>query len=401
MLDERARGASPTQPLVVDRHALDAVWDGIFRVRRAPALVGVQRRSVYGPGAEDRAIAQAVQAQRGVDVPLPVVFGGKIIGVVQGHGFGDPRVTYRALGPEYRRYHCGFTSYDALINAITNNGARLPTTFSKTCTTAVVANNWYDLWPVGGNPSAGAYGGAAFTAVQKSDTTTGAMFCGGNVSPSTKHCLQMTLISTASTPMLWMYDRVLTYEACTFNANANQVFTNTLPAQRYISAGQSGMKIMTTAQTVGNATAANITQLRYTNQSGTTLQVMPQTPVPAIIVSAAAPTATLGARVIAPATTAATLPWGPFLPLAAGDGGAQLINDWTTSAAQGAQVCFVLARPLFSIPIATAGVGSQVDGVMQVANLERIFDGACLAFLTYHLATTALTLLGELDVAWG
>jgi hypothetical protein len=705
----------------------------------APSIVGLAKKSTTNPSAEDGAIRSAVQMCRGIDVPLPVIFGRRIIGYVEGKRAPDPRVTFRRV-PE--KQWCGFATYDQLIQALTA-GQRLPCFFTKTATTAPVANNWYDLWPVGGNPQAGAFGGAASTAVQFLDTTAGALYTGGNVSTQTKHILSMAGVSSGGTPMLMLYDRVLTYEANIFNNTVNKTMTNTLPALRYVSAGQSGMKIMCTVQTLNGATAANLTQLRYcvdnatecltkrgwmtqdqlrnddqilafdpvsektrwekplevfrdhkyddmmtllggdewsalvtddhrwpvrmrtrngtkgkivvkrtcdlgrehflmraapfadapkeatvsdafvklvawyvaegsragkycasltqsitenplyvedirntlrdlnaqpstqkrglqakgkgvgrgakarpglwvsealdkrsdvicfvlsgtgtdklfaaapgkdkvptpefitaltdtqlrlfvetmmkgdgtpeirvfyqhqkarmdaytmaavlagyapsldktwttcslvgqrgkkkdpearihiggmtrtqlhytgtiwcpvtksghwiarrrgkvfitgnTNQAGTTLQSMPTGTTVTFIPSATAPTATLGARVIAPSTSGATLPWGPFLPLAVGDSGAQLINDFTTTSANTGTFTFTLARPLFIVPIGTAGVISQLDGIYQVASLERIFDGGCMVFILYFPAATATTFSGTLDVGW-
>lgn len=361
-----------------------------------PSIIGLGRKSHNNPSAEDACIEAAVQAHRGCDFLQPVIFDRQIVGTVEGYR-NDPRVTFTRTNR--RIWAAGYATYDDLIAGLTA-GKRLGCFFTKTFTTAPIANNWYDLWTNGGAPTAGAFTGSAFTARQFDDTTTGSLFTGGNVSTATKHILSAWGLSTGGTPTLVIYDRVLAYEACTYNAAANQAMTNTLTAQRYVSAGQSGMKVVCTVQTVNGATATNLTQLRYTNQAGTTLQVMPTSPTVSFIVSGAAPTSTLGARVIAPATTAATLPWGPYLPFAAGDGGARLINDYTTSVVNTGTITFILSRPLFHVGLATAGVVSQIDGIYQIASLERIYDGACIALMAYTPAATATTLQGNIDVGW-
>lgn len=364
---------------------------------KAPGIIGLDRKSLTNPSAEDLCIQTAVEAHVGCDFPLPVVFGRKVIGYVEGRS-QDPRVTF-TRAPAYK-WWCGFSTYDQIINALTS-GQRYMAVFTKTNTTAFsVANNWYDLFVVGGQPISGTFTGAASTAVQFTDTSVGALYHAGNVSTMTKHILSMSVVSTGNTPTVIIYDRVLTYEANAFNAAANHSMTNTLAAARYVSSGQSGMKIMCTVQTVTGATAANLTQLRYTNQAGTTLQSVPTTQTMTFIPSAVAPTATLGARVICPITSGQTVPWGPYLPLAAGDSGVRLINDFTTSAANTGTFTFTLARPLFTIGIATAGVMAQMDGVYQVASLEQVFDGACLAPLVYVPATTAATITGSVDCGW-
>lgn len=361
----------------------------------APAVVGLSKKTHTNPSAEDACISAAVQAHRGCDFPLPVVFGREIVGVVEGRRF-DPRVTFTRTSRRF--WATGWQTYDQIIASLTA-GQRLMNYFTKTHTTAPVANNWQDLWTLGGMPSAGAFGGAASTAVQFSDATVGSLYTGGNVS-NVKAILSAWASASAGTPSLVIYDRVLTYEANVHNNTVNKLMTNTLTAQRYVTNGTSGMKIVCSVQTVQGATAGNLTQLRYTNQAGTTLQTMPTSPTVSFIVSAAAPTATLGARVIAPATAAATLPWGPYIPLAVGDSGARLINDFTTSSANTGTFTFILARPLFSIGTATAGVVSQLDAVYQIASLEPVLNGACVAFLAYFPAATAATIQGSLDVGW-
>ena len=362
----------------------------------APAIVGLDRKTKTNPSAESDVISRAVQAHRGCDWKQPVVFGRRIVGLVEGRR-QHPEVTFRSVKPI--PLSCVFNTYDDLIAAC-SAGRFYAGIFAKSATTNGVANNWYDLFPVGGNPSSGAYGGAAFTAVQKSDSTVGSLYMGGNVSTFTKSNTGLWCSSTANTPILVVYDRVLCYEACTYNAAVNQAMTNTLPAQRYISAGQSGLKIFLTTQTVNGATANNMTLLTYTNQAGTAGQTMPTTPTVSQIVSGAAPTATLGARIISPATTATTLPWGYTLPLAAGDSGVRLIQNYTTSAANTGTVCFVLGFPLFTLGMPTAGVISQADAVYQIPNLRQIFDGACISFLLNLVAATGTTVQGEFDAAW-
>ncbi len=360
-------------------------------------LIRTTRKSVHGPLDEDRALARGIEAGRGLDL-LPVVFGGKLIAWTKG-AQGSDVVAWRR--PRYgEKWWMGWTGHDDMVTEV-SGGKKLSNQWARTCTSAMVANNFYDLWPVAGNPGPGAYTGSAFTARPHDDTTAGSLYHGGNVSTDTKHLLLAYIRSSAVTPTLYLYDRVLTYEACTFNASANQGMTNTLPATRYIGAGEGGLKIMVTAQTVNGATANNLTQLQYTDDAGNTLQSMVTSPTVAQIVSAAAPTTTLGARVISPATAAATLPWHFQLPLATGDSGARLIANYTTSAANTGTMCFVLHRILATLPVLTAGVMQPYNFEGDLPSFERVRDGACLAFMAYAAATTAFTADGSLDVGWG
>jgi hypothetical protein len=350
-----------------------------------PALVGLEKKS--RPDQIEEAIKEAARAVMYNDSTLPVLVNGKTVAVVRGRNYPDRRVEISR-----DKMWCGFTTYDSIINAITQ-GQKFRADWIKANTTAPVAANWYDMWPVGGMPAVGTYTGTASASRSLTDADVGAMAHGGNVSTATKHLLNVALNSSGGTPTVMLYDRVLTYEAVPFNAAAANTFTNTNTAQRYASAGTSGMKIAVTAQTVLGATASNITTLTYVNQAGTASRTMPTTITQVVTVSAAAPTATLGARFVATAA-------GQFLPFQAGDSGARSITNLTTSAANTGTLCFVLARPLCIIPTQAALSTTLMDTVMQVAGLERIFDGACLSFFTLFPTATATTLVGAVEAGW-
>lgn len=368
----------------------------------AAPTVHVRSKSRFGACDDARAMVRAINAARGVPDITPVFYGGRLVGWTKG-GHRSPIVTWRPARPgEHETLRCVITTYDGMINACTAGKADM-SDWTKTHTTAPVANNYYDLWPCGGKPTVGPYGGAAFTAVQKSDATVGSLWTRGNVSTDVKvsRYAYAKASAGATPPTIQVYDRVLTYEACTFNANVNQAMTNGVAAQRYISAGQGGLQLMFTGQTVLGATAANLTTCTYVDQDGNAGALVPQTPVPAVIVSAAAPTATLGARVVAPSTTTATLPWGPYLPLATGDSGARSITNFTTSAANTGTMCFVMCKPLATIPLDVAGKTQLIDLVQQTPGMERIYDGACIAMMAYFPVATAATLDGGFAYVWG
>lgn len=363
-------------------------------------LIGLTRKSRENPSAVGRAIFAACQAARGVDRILPVMHEGRFVAFVKGTP-GSPVVEWR-LPPRGggSRLWMGYTTYDDIIAEL-SAGKSFQNNWAKAFTTAPVANNWYDLWPVGGNPQAGTYPGAARTSVQWDDTAAGAFLHGGNVSTDTKHVLTSLGNTNATTSTLVLYDRVLTYEACSIS-NVNQTMTNSLAAQRYIGAGQPGLKIMVTCQTALGATANAYTQLQYTDNDGNVLQSMPVAFGVNVIVSAAAPTTTLGARVVSPAVSGGTLPFGPFMSLATGDTGVRLIDNYTHSANNTGTIAYVLAQPLVYIPIQAGGQASMFDNVQQLASLPRIYDGACLNFMLYAPAATAnIVPSGRFEFGWG
>jgi len=383
---------------------------------QAPALVGLPRKSRGGPSAEDRAWRAALLAGAGLDqAPVPVFHGGQRLGWV----FSDPwwmpgrGVWWRREMPGERRRPtldlAGFPTYESVRKA-QRQGKRFPFQFQKTATGTTTTGNWYDLWPVGGAPGAGAYGGTAHTAKPHDDTEAGAIWHDGNKSAETKHLSffwgGLTDSSGAagnSFTTIILYDRVLTYEAGTIT-NANVVMTNTLPAARYLgtagTATGDGLKPMVCVESLTGATAANLTQFQYTDQDGNTLQSMPTTPTVATITAAATPTTTIGARIIAPCTAAATLVWGPFLPLAVGDCGVQLIDNRTFSANNTGTITWVLARPLAILPLPIAHDPTMMDTIIGVASGERILDGACLSMIAWGPAALPFTLTGGGEVVW-
>ena len=379
--------------------------------RKSQHVIGISPRSRYGEAGLDESWYGAIEMARGRIQPCYAFDGRRIIGITQGMGPYSPHVRYVKFPQRYRTpwsdmerikedmLYTTPANYDALIAALAA-GQVGRTQWAKTPTTAGIAFNWYDLWPVTGNPAAGAINGTAFTAVQFADTTTGAINHRGNVSTNTKYALTFGAVASANTPWLHLYDRVLAYDQCTYNAAVNQSMTNTLTAQRYNS-GAPGLLIMiVTNSTVNGATASNLTVLHYTNQAGTTLQSMPTTTTVTFIPSGAAATATLGARVVAPSTSGQTVAWGYNIPLAQGDTGVQLIANYTTSAANTGTLSMVLMHPISDLVMPVAAIPYERECVYQVAELERIYDGACLALLSMQPATTAYNITGKITYGW-
>ncbi len=360
--------------------------------------VHTSKKSVYTPGAESDAIGRAIQAARGVDRVMPVFHGDHMVALVRGSAWWErePSAVY------WTPMRCAITSYNDIIAAI-SAGQQFRSYWSK-AQGAVITNNWYDLWPVGGHPVAGTYAGAAKTAVRFDDTTTGSIQHGGNVSTAIKRLTGLFVHTSASTPTLMLYDRVLAYEACNFSnpVGTAQTMTNTLTALRYAANGEAGLKIMTFCQTNLGATATTFSALAYTDQAGNTNQAMPLAYAPNIIVSAAAPTTSLGARIVAPAVAAITVVTSPFMPLLAGDSGVQLIAGYTTTGGgvNTGTFGFALVQPLAWVPITLSTTGVLMDTVMQNAALPRIFDGACLAWGGYFPASSAVTSYGSFESVW-
>lgn len=341
----------------------------------------------------------ALVAAMGTDTPLPLITrNGVLLGMVCGHANG------RGCDFVPAGQSLAYNSYDNLVASLT---AATPQKFTywyeKNQNATVINNNWYDLWPIMGNPTQGTFPGAARTAVQFDDTSVGALPHGGNVSPQEKYLLSMLVTGgSLSRSACMLYDRVLTYEACTMTAGS-QAMTNVLTAQRYAATGQPGLRMSCIAQTNHNATAADLTVLNYTDNTGAGA-VMPTTPANAKQVSTPGVTSTQGGRVTCPAppTGTATASRGPWLPLAAGTTGARAIVDYTWSAAPTGTNYFLLAYPLAMMAdLGTPSTFTQIlDLVNSIGGPARVYDGACVSMLWFALGNNGCRFMAVGDFGW-
>lgn len=365
-------------------------------------FVRTRSKTRYSAHDEERAILRAVRANIGIPHIMPVYYGGKLLAFTEGDRYDRGVVRWR-----YARSHelleAAITTYEGVATQARAGFGSLADWYRGSLFSPV-ANNYYDLWPVSGKPAGGTYTGTAATARPHDRTTIGALMTPDVVSPS----VRLTTMAhgkhdagTTTPPTIYLYDRVLTYELSPFTAASSQAMTNTLPATRYVGAGESGLLLMVTGQTVTGATASDITVLTYVDQNGNADALVPQTPAISTIVSAAAPTAGIGARVIAPATAAGTIPWGAHMPLAAGDSGMRSITNYTTSAANTGTMCMVLYKPICTIPLEVASKVTMIDLAAQTPGLMRLYDDACLAAMAFIITNTGSAFVGGLGMVWG
>jgi hypothetical protein len=291
-----------------------------------------------------------------------------------------------------------FTSMDDLYSEITNGKFNRADWNKITGGAAYTAGRWYDLSPLNGTPVANAWAGTALN-WRTCDETTGngtqifGLPHGGNVTPDTKHGLNvgaMSAVATAVPGVLMLVDMQGYYPGINMNVGTAQTLVGT-PTLRYTNGVGVRPYLVVTATT--GATAHNIA-LSYTNNAGTSGRALPVT------VSA---TASAIAPHITHSGTAANN-YGPFLPLAGGDLGVQSVQSITLSAASGSgTAALVLARPILQLPITTVSILSERDLVNQLPSMPRIMDGACLTWLYFAGAATAANtnFYGHLESAWG
>jgi len=294
----------------------------------------------------------------------------------------------------------GFSTVDALYNAITVNGQTLTVPFTKTIQTGATsaAGRWHECFTGGGTGGTGVLTGSAGVGILQNSATTGAIPIGPTVETSqTKHLLSMSVVSPSATiapAYLLLTDLIYIWPslvevttpttisgAPTWTGTGNTRLTNANGVQ------------LSLIQTTASSAAGAITPT-YHNQSAA---------------SHAAARALQGVVAAHPvgalwADTSANASNGGFATsLANGDYGVQDLVSYTigTNATGGAGV-FVLHRPVATIPIAVANAPSERDFTTGPIRLPRIYDGACLTFfvLIGGALTTGQVIEGELVFGW-
>jgi hypothetical protein len=297
----------------------------------------------------------------------------------------------------------GFSSMDDFINKTSTLGQTYRADWNKNFlpTTAAVAGEWHCLVNGAGNPGAGTiYNTGTNLAFQAtSDSTTGAAGIqhGGNVSTATKHIVNASAFTAATTTapcVLMLIDLLGFYRVNTTTVITAQTLDNTVTLPRYTTgAGVQAFMFNNNAVALGAATP-NLS-IGYTNSAGVAARATPT-------VLPVGKTACPNGQILYSGTGAGK--YGPFIPLQGGDGGIRSIQtaQISTSYVSG-EFSIGLCKPLLTMPITTLGVASERDLMNQVPSLPRVFDGANLVWLIYSGANTPVnsSIAGHLDLAWG
>lgn len=292
----------------------------------------------------------------------------------------------------------GFSSMDDLVNEITS-GKFQRTDWNKITTAGITyaAGRWYDFSPLAGTPIANAWAGTSL-AWRTCDETTGngtqifGLPNGGNVSPDTKHILNVSAVTAVATGVpaqLMLVDLQGYWPGISNNTTSPQTLTGT-PTLRYTNGA--GCRLFWVQTATAGATAQNIA-VSYSNTVPTSGRSLPVT---------VAQTASAVVGHISHSGTAANN-YGPFLPLASGDTGVSTVASVTFSASNTGTGALCLARPLLMLPITTASVAAERDLLNQLPSLPRVYDGACLVWLYFAGAATAANtnFYGAVEFGWG
>jgi hypothetical protein len=286
---------------------------------------------------------------------------------------------------------------DDLVNEITSGKFNRADWNKLTGAAAYAAGRWYDFSGLAGTPVANAFAGTAL-AWRTCDELTGngtqifGLPHGGNVSPDTKHVLNVSAITPVATGVpaqLMLCDLQGYWPGISNNSAVAQTLTGT-PSLRY--ANGAGCRLFWVQTAAAGATAQNIA-LSYSNTVPTSGRTLPVT---------VAMTASGIVGHISHSGTAANN-YGPFLPLASGDTGVSTVATVTFSAANTGTGALCLARPLLTLPLTTVSVAAERDLLNQLPSLPRVMDGACLTWLYFAGAATAAAtnFYGAVEVGWG
>jgi hypothetical protein len=286
---------------------------------------------------------------------------------------------------------------DDLVNEITSGKFNRTDWNKLTGAAAYTAGRWYDFSGLNGTPVANAFAGTARDWRTCDETTgNGTQIFGlphaGNVSPDTKHVLNVSALTSVATGVpgqLMLVDLQGYWPGISNNSAVAQTLTGT-PSLRYTNGA--GCRLFWVQTAAAGGTAQNIA-LSYSNTVPTSGRTLPVT---------VAMTASGIVGHISHSGTAANN-YGPFLPLASGDTGVSNVASVTFSAANTGTGALCLARPLLTLPLTTVSVAAERDLLNQLPSLPRVMDDACLTWLYFAGAATGAStnFYGAVEVGWG
>lgn len=294
----------------------------------------------------------------------------------------------------------GFATVDALYNAITTNGQILSVPFTKTINTGATsaAGRTHEALSGGGTGGAMVLTGIAGTGIAMNSASVGAIPIGPTVETAqTKHLLSMTVNSPATTltpAMLILTDIIHIYPSLVMvttpsTLSNHPTFTGTGDTRLTNANGIQLSALLTTASSAAGQITPN-----YRDQGGADQATARSMHGPV----AAHPAGALFGDVGVTAT-----PGGYTAPLAVGDYGVQRVNSYAiNTGATGGTGCFILHRPIATIPLAAGNTPTVIDFTTGPIKLPRIYDGACLGFFVQigGALTAGNIINGELVFGW-
>jgi len=265
----------------------------------------------------------------------------------------------------------GFSNYDQIINALSTGKGQL-LFFQKASITSVAAF-WYRLWNAAGMPGAGS-DPTGLTGVVPTRATAGALGQNNPISPATLHMLSFGA-GGGTMGLLMIYDRLWHVGGISLNSTSAQSISAPQGPTRH--SDGIGNQLLVEITTAGGTTAATI-NVSYTNTDNVSGRT---------------------ASIALPASVPVNRCY--FLNLQAGDRGVKSVQSVTMSAAMGAGVANLVLLNAAEVVVVpwVANQWTERDLVLQMANLPRALDDACLALMVLASTTSTGIIYGRLQLA--
>ena len=298
----------------------------------------------------------------------------------------------------------GFSSVDALYNAITVDGKILTVPWVRTVQTGATsaAGRWHEMYSTAnGTGGQGVLTGTAGAGLVKDSTSVGALPIGPAVeTAATKHLLSMMVVTNQALVCpgtILLTDIIHVYPSCVLTGTPSTLsnhptWTGTGDTRMTNPKGVQVSVFSTTANTAGNG---QIT-LTYVDQDNNSAQAQTGSLYSNV---AAHPIGAAYAQ-----TNAAVTTGGVNMAMAVGDYGVKQVNSYVINTGGTAGVgAIIMHRPVCTIPIPLANLPAERDFTTGPIRLPRIYDGACLAMFVCvgGALTVNQNIQGELVFGWG
>ncbi len=276
----------------------------------------------------------------------------------------------------------GFSTVDAIVNAITVNSKMQRICFDKVAGAVTVANIPHSLWTALGNPTLGAYPAAGVgNGRVLTSATAGAMIYGNATGPATMHLITAGLTSKVASSLG-------TFILCDRITDINLVYNQGASALTGVDAtsrlaattapGDGGQLWCEVSTALGTAVTKTFT---YTDQLGNTGHTTGSFLTTASAIVNRSPNAKL------------------WQTLAAGDTGLRSLDTVaSTSGGSAGNIAYSIVRPLATIPVPVVSVYSERDFVVEMPNIPKLYDSSCLFFLYVPTAAVTPSIFGELRI---
>lgn len=285
----------------------------------------------------------------------------------------------------------GFSSYDAIVNALSVSGKGQEVFFSKTAPVAQVTGAFHTSWAYTGIPTAGTWlgpgGATGFNMVAANSNSVGAMTLVSPTTVSGENPYLLTagaLASTAVLGTLMLVDRLADTGALTTAAGGTCTFSSSLAWPRYAD----GLGVMAFIESLTATPASgSVVTLNYTNTDSTAGRI------------------TSGATSVAATHRVIGSSSGPFFALQGTDKGIKTIESLSVGTTTASNIALVVCKPLLMLPCTTANYYTERDLVIQTPKLPKLQVSsdatACLQWIFFAGAATTPVLTGSVAMVTG